>query len=322
MNIDWDIKCEESTLENFTSIFEPNYNYLTESFSTLGFIQPSAVQAESIPIGLKGKDIIVQSKSGTGKTITFLSLIFAKVKKMGGFQALVLTPTRELAHQIHTIFNNISKVLPEEKKLTALLSIGGLSKKDDESKMKMGYEVVIGTVGRTKLHIEEENFGTDRLRMIIIDEADILIKNKQFRKLFEDLRAIKSMRPVQFCLFSATFLRKNLIKFAKKIWPCKKILNSCDAGISHQNHKLNSILQKEVEEHENNDNKEKPFMIHKLSLSNLKQFYYPVAKTEQKSLSFSKMEAVVDILKNLNYRQCIIFYNDKGRGEQIIEELK
>lgn len=281
---------------------------LKKILKSSNFVHPSPIQVEAIPIGLKGRNIIAQSQSGTGKTISFLSLVFAKIEAKMGFQGLIITPTRELADQIYNLTLSLNNILDNKSQIKVALLIGGLPLDQDLAKFRQGVDLIIGTTGRTMLHFQEKNIDFQRLRLVVLDEADVLIKGREFRKLFGAIRHERDKRMIQICAFSATFGRKNLLKYCRFLYPCVKIHNDC-------------YIEKKKSK-KNSSNSQKNFKLQEVNLDSLDQFYIEVEKNNRKSESLVKMDWVVKILKMINFEQAIVFYNDKGRGDQIVEELK
>ena len=202
--------------------------------------------------------------------------------------------------------------LPQQKRLKIRLLIGGLPFNDDYVKFKRGADLIIGTTGRIFMHLTKKSFSLEKMRLAIFDEADVLIKGKEFRKIFGLLRAERSKRPLQICCYSATFSQKNLFKFCRFLYPSEKIQNNC------------YIRPKNGNENQPNDDKNNDGdgNIQSLNLDNLRQFTIEIEKTDMKSIPLVKMDKVVHLLQNLEFSQAIIFYNDKGRGDQLVEELK
>ena len=219
---------------------------------------------------------------------------------------MILTPTRELCDQIFTLSVQLNSCLPPEKRLKIRLLIGGLPFNDDYVKFKRGADLIVGTTGRIFMHLTKKSFSLEKMRLAIFDEADVLIKGKEFRKIFGLLRAERSIRPLQICCYSATFSQKNLFKFCRFLYPSEKIQNNC------------YIRPKNASKTEDVNGDD----IQSLNLENLRQFTMEVEKSDIKSIPLVKMDKVIHLLQNLEFSQAIIFYNDKGRGDQLVEELK
>jgi ATP-dependent RNA helicase DeaD len=141
-----------------------------------GWNELMPVQRKAIPYHLAKRDLIVQSQTGSGKTGAFLLPLFDLLdpdKKEQ--QVLILTPTRELARQIHEEFERMKIATPETNQLEAALVYGGVSYKPQIKALKNGAQVVIGTPGRTLDHLKKKNFIAKNVRMLILDEADEML---------------------------------------------------------------------------------------------------------------------------------------------------
>jgi ATP-dependent RNA helicase DeaD len=156
---------------------------------------PTKVQAETIPVMMQGKDIIVRSKTGSGKTIAFLLPIMQQLRPQG-LQALILAPTRELALQTE---KEIRKL---DKNVRSLTVYGGVSINPQIEKLSEGVHIVVGTPGRMLDHMERGTIDFSGLRWVVLDEADRMLD----MGFIEDVQRILSATPKQrqTTLFSAT----------------------------------------------------------------------------------------------------------------------
>lgn len=176
---------------------------LLRAITEMGFEQPSPIQAKAIPVILEGKDIVGQAQTGTGKTAAFgiplLQMIDTKNKNL---QAIVLSPTRELAIQIAEEFRKLSKF---SHGIKILPIYGGQDITKQIRSLKGGVQVVIGTPGRVMDHMRRHTLKMEHVKMAVLDEADEML-NMGFRDDIETiLTAIPEER--QTILFSATMPR-------------------------------------------------------------------------------------------------------------------
>lgn len=170
------------------------------AFEKSGWPGLMPVQAHSIPYMESGQDLIVQSRTGSGKTGAFLLPLFDRLDpSVRAAQALVLTPTRELAGQIYDEFKRINPI-PET--LRSALVYGGVGYKEQITGLKRGAQVIIGTPGRILDHLERRTFTLEKLRSFILDEADEMLS----MGFYPAMVALKSYLPKirQSCMFSAT----------------------------------------------------------------------------------------------------------------------
>ncbi|PNF19326.1 Eukaryotic initiation factor 4A-II [Cryptotermes secundus] len=167
------------------------YNY--------GFEKPSAIQQRAIVQCLKGRDVIAQAHSGTGKTATFsisvLQLIDVSKQEC---QALILAPTRELAQQTQKVVIALGDFLGAQ----CHACVGGTSVRVDMRKLESGVHVVVGTPGRVLDMIRRGALKTDSIKLFVLDEADEMLSrgfSNQICDIFKSLNA-----DVQAILLSAT----------------------------------------------------------------------------------------------------------------------
>ncbi len=172
---------------------------ILKALQKLHYNEALPVQEKVIPEILKEKDVIVRSRTGSGKTASFAIPIIQKVEwNERSPQALILTPTRELALQIKEDFDNISAY----RRLKTVAVFGKQPYKFQIQDLKQRCHIVVGTPGRVLDHLERETLRTDQLRYIVLDEADEML-NMGF---IESVKKIFSYLPTNHttCLFSAT----------------------------------------------------------------------------------------------------------------------
>lgn len=165
----------------------------------LGFTEPTNIQEQAIPQLLGGRDMVGQSQTGTGKTAAFSLPILERVDiNQKGVQALILTPTRELAIQVHAA---ISEFIGNEG-LRALAIYGGQSIDRQMLQLKRGVHVVVGTPGRVIDLLNRGCLKLDRVKWFVLDEADEMLS----MGFIDDVEKILSQAPKerQTALFSAT----------------------------------------------------------------------------------------------------------------------
>ncbi len=146
---------------------------LLRAIEGLGYTAPTKVQQEAIPAILQGKDIIVKSQTGSGKTASFAIPIIEKIQwEENRPQALVITPTRELAMQVKEDFFNLGRF--KRIKISAL--IGKAPFYIQEKELKQKTHVAVGTPGRIIDHIERETIDLSAIEYLVIDEADEMLR--------------------------------------------------------------------------------------------------------------------------------------------------
>ena len=165
-----------------------------------GYVNPTPVQQKIIPQMLAGRDILAQSQTGTGKTAAFALPILSNLQPKARLpQALILTPTRELATQVAESFETYGANLP---KLRIASIYGGTDYVGQLRALKRGVQVVVGTPGRVIDHLNRGTLQLDMLQCVVLDEADEML-NMGFQ---EDVEKILDQTPEekQMTLFSAT----------------------------------------------------------------------------------------------------------------------
>jgi len=164
-----------------------------------GFERPSAIQQRAIVPVLKGRDVIAQAQSGTGKTATFVVSILQKLSpSITGTQALILSPTRELALQTHKVVVALGDYLG----ITSLACVGGTNVREDLVKLREGIQVVVGTPGRAFDMIRRGALKTDGISVLCLDEADEMLSQGFKDQIYEIFQLLPP--DTQVTLFSAT----------------------------------------------------------------------------------------------------------------------
>jgi len=168
--------------------------------SDMGFEEPSPIQSQTIPLVLEGKDVIGQAQTGTGKTAAFGIPTIEKIIDGSRYiQALVLTPTRELAIQIAEEFNKIGKY----KRVKTLPIYGGQSIDRQIRALHAGVQIVVGTPGRLLDHLRRNTMKLSEVRILILDEADEML-DMGFVEDIETIMKNITHEDRQTLLFSAT----------------------------------------------------------------------------------------------------------------------
>jgi len=196
---------------------------VTESFDSMGlneelirgiyaygFEKPSAIQQRAIKPILSGRDVIAQAQSGTGKTATFSISALAKIDTtVRDTQALILSPTRELAQQIQKVV----LALGDYMSVQCHACIGGTSVGEDIRKLDYGQHIVSGTPGRVFDMIRRKNLRTRGIKMFILDEADEMLNQGFSEQIYDIYRYLPP--DIQVCLLSAT-LPVEILEMTKK----------------------------------------------------------------------------------------------------------
>lgn len=143
---------------------------LLSGLSDIGYETPSPVQIEAIPALLDGRDLLGQAQTGTGKTAAFALPILSNIDlEHRAPQALVLTPTRELAIQVAESFQKYAKHLTH---FQVMPLYGGQDMRHQLRMLKSGIHVIVGTPGRIMDHLERKSLDLSNLKTLVLDEAD------------------------------------------------------------------------------------------------------------------------------------------------------
>lgn len=170
-----------------------------------GITKPTPIQIKSIPALLEGKDVIAQAQTGTGKTLAFMLPIIKNIDvNKSCIQALIITPTRELAIQI----TNEAKKLVSDTNINILAAYGGQDVEKQIKKLKGDIHIVIGTPGRLLDHLRRKTINFRQLSTLVLDEADQMLHMGFLNEVEEIIYSTKKERQTMF--FSATMPREIL----------------------------------------------------------------------------------------------------------------
>ncbi|CAH9015434.1 DEAD/DEAH box helicase [Candidatus Nitrosacidococcus sp. I8] len=176
---------------------------ILQALKELKYQNPTLIQVQAIPSFLKGYDLVGQAQTGTGKTAAFAIPILNQINlQQQDTQALILTPTRELAIQVTEAFRSYAKYLTG---FSTFPIYGGQPMGKQLQQLKHGIQVVVGTPGRVMDHLRRKSLRLDQLTTVVLDEADEMLK----MGFIEDIEWILQQIPhkCQTALFSATMPR-------------------------------------------------------------------------------------------------------------------
>ncbi len=181
---------------------------LIETIKSQGITEPTEIQRKSIPHIVKGKDVIGESATGSGKTLAFGCAIVEQVVHKKGLQALVLTPTRELAEQVTNSLIQLSK----HQKLRIISVYGGVSINPQIHGLEYA-DVVVGTPGRLLDHLQRRTIDLSKIKILVLDEADRMLDMGFIKDVSQIIRVCPKRRQTLF--FSAT-ISQEIKKLADK----------------------------------------------------------------------------------------------------------
>jgi len=174
---------------------------LRQAMARAGWTELMPVQSKAIPYLIAGRDLMVQSRTGSGKTGAYLLPILERIDpKRATCQALVLAPTRELARQV----SEEALLLAGASGMRTAVVYGGVAYGPQLEAFRQGAHLVVGTPGRILDHLLKRHLSLEHLRMLVFDEADRMLS----MGFYPDMRALQRYLPsraLQGCMFSATF---------------------------------------------------------------------------------------------------------------------
>jgi len=210
---------------------------LLKAINNQGYTEPSPIQEKAIPLILKGKDILASAQTGTGKTAGFTLPMLQRLsqgqsQKRRKVRALIITPTRELAAQVHANVKSYSEFL----NIQSTVIFGGVNQRPQVATLKRGVDVLIATPGRL-LDLQNQGFlSLSNVEILVLDEADRMLDMGFLR----DIKRIISLLPskTQNLLFSATF-SKDIKKLATEF-----LYQPAIVEVSPENSTVDKINQK------------------------------------------------------------------------------
>ena len=147
---------------------------LKRNLAAHGFENPTPVQAAAIPAALERRDVVATSQTGSGKTLAFVLPMLNQLLEppvAAGVQAVILTPTRELAIQIHEVFGKLAAGTP----VKAAVVVGGLNENSQLQNIRRGAQVLIATPGRLNDFLERRLVKLGKVQLLVLDEADRML---------------------------------------------------------------------------------------------------------------------------------------------------
>ena len=198
---------------------------LVEGIYLYGYAKPSSIQIKGIESINTGKDCLLQSQSGTGKTATYLLGVLNRLEENNVNQCIILTPTRELAKQVYDVASKLAK----NTKLAIECCLGGTNIYETKNLLRKA-NLIIGTLGRIHHMIQDKVITTHTLKLVVIDEADEMLVdgiNDKMKILFE-----KMPIGIQTILISAT-VDQNAFNVCKKLLhdPIKVLLKNSEVAV-------------------------------------------------------------------------------------------
>ncbi len=213
---------------------------IIKAMSAMGWVEPTPVQIESIPVGLKGADMYAQAQTGTGKTGAYGTIMLERIKpKMPSPSALVLVPTRELANQVAEELTKLAKFTGHD----CLPIYGGVGIEPQIAKLRRGIDIVIATPGRAKDLINRGEMDLSKVSVVVLDEADRMLDMGFIRDINFILAKVPKKR--QTLLFSATMSSEIREMAMRQMVNPKEVLVSKDEPVLDLTKQYYMVVQKE-----------------------------------------------------------------------------
>ncbi|KAF7992852.1 hypothetical protein HCN44_005196 [Aphidius gifuensis] len=274
-----DIKINEDVTFFQMGLSQP----IVDGLSNCGFERPSPIQLTAIPVGRCGFDLIVQAKSGTGKTAVFSIIGLEMIDpKLPYVQALMLAPTREIAVQICEV---ISAIGSQIKGLKAQCFIGGIHLENDKNTVN-NCHIAVGAPGRVKHLIEKNILNTEKIRLFVLDEADKLM-DTSFQK---DVNFIFSKLPENKQVISSSATYPGNLETFLKLYMRSPVLSTPDS--------------------------DGPILL------GLRQFVVIVKNhpNAMKQIQI-KVDELIKILKGIPFKQSLVFSNYQSRAQSVCNRV-
>lgn len=257
---------------------------ILKALDDLGYVSPTPIQVQAIPLVLEGKDVMGAAQTGTGKTAGYSlpmlqSLMFSANTSMSParhpVRALILVPTRELADQVFEDVKRYAKYTP----VKSAVVFGGVDIASQTSILRAGVEILIATPGRLLDHVQQKNVNLSQTQILVLDEADRMLD----MGFLPDLQRIVNLLPKQRqnLLFSATFSNE-IKKLAQSF-----MKDPVTVEVARQN----------------------------ATAENVKQTVYRIEESE-------KNAAVEYLLKDRKQEQVLIFSNTKAGASRLARQLE
>lgn len=262
---------------------------LRRALALAGFKTPSPVQESAIPLARLGSDLVVQAKSGTGKTLVFAVACLERVDvSCGDPQALVVCPTRELAQQSASEIARLAHNLPPPP-ATCGVFIGGLPVASDLRRLRRTCQVVVGTPGRLAWLLQAKHLGTKKVRVVVLDEVDQLYTQSMQQDVEFILNSVPEEK--QLLAFSATYTSDVLSQVESRMHGPQRVLVSGTCS----------------------------------NLIGVRQCYKLVGDVETEEKRECKFEAKVDALiclfNTVSFHQALVFCNEQEGAAMLAGKL-
>ncbi len=224
---------------------------LLRALSEQGYDTPTPIQAAAIPVALSGRDLLAGAQTGTGKTAAFalplLERLFANPQQPTGKRrprVLILTPTRELAAQVHESIRTYGKHL----RVFATTIFGGVGMGPQIDALRRGVDIIVATPGRLIDHMERRTVDLSAIEILVLDEADRMLDMGFLPAMKRILNALPKQNR-QTLLFSATFadeIKKLAREFMRDPEEVQIARNTVATTVTHRVHPVDAARKRDL----------------------------------------------------------------------------
>ena len=223
---------------------------LTRALADVGYTVPTPIQAEAIPLVLAGHDLMGGAQTGTGKTAAFALPLLQRLAERGGrpaprqVRALVLTPTRELATQVH----DSARAYGRHQRVSSAVVFGGVGMQPQVQALARGLDLLVACPGRLIDHMQHRTVDLSKVEVLVLDEADRMLDMGFLPAMRRILSALPKQR--QTLLFSATFADEIKALAAQFMLDPEQVqvagTNRAAATVSHRVHPVDAARKKDL----------------------------------------------------------------------------
>eukprot|EP00871_Galdieria_phlegrea_P002292 jgi/Galph1/3063/GphlegSOOS_G1715.1 len=280
-----------------------------------GFTKPSPVQLASIPYAKLGCDLIIQAKSGTGKTCVYAVVILERIIEVRNkqsasshsFQAMIIVPTRELVIQTKQVFQKLVQAAEcKIGKIRMVTCFGGTAVQEDHKNIQQGVDIIIGTPGRIRNLIYSSVLSLDYIQILVLDEVDKLLESSLYKDFLYIEQHIPSLK--QTLAFSATYSTTVLLMLENRMKQPRKITVSKEMT-------LKEVVPEKVTQDSS---------LHREAI--LIGISHYKAKITDLSENMDYLNVLLQTLLSLFgefcFHQCLIFYNEKSMLDKLCYGLR
>ena len=301
-----------------------------EATTALGISELNTVQVELFRRLASGEqnNVLLHAKNGTGKTVGYSLYIIDLLASFKDAKAIIVTPSRELSYQVFNFLNIAASNCPEGIVRPKLL-IGGFSAKSDRGSIRdFGYNIYVATTGRLIYTIKAGIVRLSEISLIVLDEYDKLFDNRQFLSFLKTMKQHrKDAGGIRYLGLSATYDKRKIARLFKAIKTAEvatldsrpMVVDTVDLQTEGRLSNNSAVDPKQPSMASYDPQLESHTNRLDINLQNIDQFFVKI--DGETSLDLVITEKLKRLLESIHYRKCLIFYNDKTKGEVMAQDL-